>query len=156
NAVDWGALLGIMGAAADAGLAPFREAVRVQERLFTSKPVFLGVEQSLKHPDMPCGLKTDAERARHVRKRVRQMLNSRGEWQMMPTFVDVKLGQIKVGPALKAEGGAQGELAEAGTTRGIGGAEPGAHGVTRPTSAGGQGEAQPAQGDFPPLLSHAP
>lgn len=95
NSVDWGALLGIM-AAADAGRDPFREAVRVQERLFTSKPVFLGVEQSLKHPEVPCGLKADAERARHVRKRVRQMLNTRGEWQSMPTFVEVKLGDIGI------------------------------------------------------------
>jgi hypothetical protein len=162
NAVDWGALLGIMAAAADAGLAPFGEAVRVQERLFTSKPVFLGVEQSLKHPDVPCGLKTDAERARHVRKRVRQMLNSRGEWQLMPTFVDVKLGEIKVGRAIKAGGDAQEGPAKAGTTSGNDGADgatrrlvdgewlivdrgEGAHGVTRPTAA-----------DFPPLLSHAP
>lgn len=95
GAVDWGALLGIMAAAADAERSPFHEAVRVQERLFTSKPVFLGVEQSLKHPDVPCGLQTDAERARHVRKRVREMFNSRGEWQLMPTFVDVPLRDIR-------------------------------------------------------------
>lgn len=97
TSVDWAALLGIMSAAADAGLSPFAEAVRVQERLFTSKPVFLGVEQSLKHPVVPCNLHTDAERARHVRKRVREMLNSRGEWQTMPTFIDVKLADIKLG-----------------------------------------------------------
>lgn len=96
GSVDWGALLGIMSAAAEAGLDPFKEAVRVQERLFTSKPVFLGVEQSLKNPEAPCGLHTDAERARHVRKRVRELLNSRGEWQSMPTFVDVKLGAIRI------------------------------------------------------------
>ena len=96
GSVDWSALLGIMSAAADAGLQPFAEAVRVQERLFTSKPVFLGVEQSLKYPDVPCNLHTDAERARHVRKRVRELLNSQGEWQPMPTFVDVKLGEIKL------------------------------------------------------------
>src|SRR3954468_7353831 len=81
GAVDWSALLGGMTAAAQLGLDPFREAVRVQERLFTTKPIFLGVEESLHHPDVPCGLRTDAERARHVRKRVRQMLNSQGEWE---------------------------------------------------------------------------
>src|SRR5947199_2551327 len=83
GAVDWSALLGIMSGAADSGLDPFQEAVRVQERLFTTKPIFLGVEESLRHPDVPCGLRTDAERARHVRKRVRQMLNSQGEWEDM-------------------------------------------------------------------------
>jgi superfamily II DNA/RNA helicase len=95
--VDWGALLGLMAAAADYGLEPFAEAVRVQERLFTAKPIFLGVEQSLKHPDTPCGLKTDAERARHVRHRVREMLNSQGEWEPVPKAVEVPLKEIKVG-----------------------------------------------------------
>src|SRR6185295_1413399 len=79
--VDWSALLSLMAAAAEQGREPFVEAVRVQARLFTTKPIFLGVEESLKHPDTPCGLKTDAERARHVRKRIREMLNSRGEWE---------------------------------------------------------------------------
>ena len=69
GAVDWSALLGLMTAAAQNELDPFREAVRIQERLFTTKPIFLGVEESLRHPAVPCGLHTDAERARHVRKR---------------------------------------------------------------------------------------
>ena len=56
----------------------------MQERLFTTKPITLGIEESLKHPDAPCGLNTDSERARHVRRRVRQMLNSRGEWENYP------------------------------------------------------------------------
>ncbi|MDQ6630871.1 MAG: DEAD/DEAH box helicase, partial [Verrucomicrobiota bacterium] len=73
--VDWNALLGLMTAAAEQGRDPFAEAVRVQQRLFTTKPVYLGVEESLKNPDVPCGLKTDAERARHVHQRVRQLLN---------------------------------------------------------------------------------
>jgi superfamily II DNA/RNA helicase len=83
GAVDWSALLGIMTAAAQLGRDPFHEAVRTQERLFTTKPIVLGVEESLRHPDVPCGLRTDAERARHVRRRVREMQNSRGEWETM-------------------------------------------------------------------------
>ncbi|MFM8469783.1 MAG: DEAD/DEAH box helicase [Limisphaerales bacterium] len=94
--VDWSALLGIMGAAAQAGLDPFREAVRVQERLFTTKPILLGVEGALKNPDTPCGLKTDGERARHVRKMVRQFLNSRGEWETWPVLRDVPASEVKV------------------------------------------------------------
>jgi len=95
GAVDWGALLGLMAAAAQRGQAPFPEAVRVQERLFTSKPVFLGVEESMRHPDVPCGLHTDAERARHVRRRVREMLNSVGEWEPMPAFREVPAGEVQ-------------------------------------------------------------
>src|SRR5580765_8435363 len=94
--VDWSALLGLMTAAAQQGRAPFAEAVRVQERLFTTKPIFLGVEQSLKHPETPCGLKADAERARHVRKRVREILNSRGEWELMPPLAAKTLREIFV------------------------------------------------------------
>ena len=94
GSVDWAALLGLMTAAAERGLNPFSEAVRVQERLFTIKPIALGVEESLKHPDVPCQLKTDAERARHVRKRVREMLNSAGQWEPIKELVAVPLREI--------------------------------------------------------------
>ena len=73
-----------------------KAAVRAQERLFTSKPIFLGVEESLKHPDAPCGLATDAERARHVRQRVVEMLNSRGEWEKPGPTHDVPASEVKV------------------------------------------------------------
>lgn len=94
--VDWSALLGLMSVAADYGYDSFSEAVRIQERLFTTKPIILGVEESLKHPVTPCGLKTDAERARHVRQRVRQILNSHGEWQDYPKPVERPLSEILV------------------------------------------------------------
>jgi hypothetical protein len=94
--VDWSALLSLMHAAAEQGRDPFLEAVRAQERLFTTKPIFLGVEESLKHPDTPCGLHTDAERARHVRKRQRELLNSRGEWETYPQTLEVALRDIRI------------------------------------------------------------
>jgi superfamily II DNA/RNA helicase len=94
GAVDWSALLNLMSAAAEQGRDPFAEAVQVQEKLFTTKPIFLGVEESLRHPDVPCGLHTDAERARHVRTRVRQMLNSRGEWENYPAPAERPLSEI--------------------------------------------------------------
>lgn len=93
-AVDWAALLGLMWGAAQHGRDPFTEAVRAQERLFTTKPIFLGVESSLRHPDVPCGLRTDAERARHVRKRVREIRNSCGEWEPMGEWVAKPLRDI--------------------------------------------------------------
>jgi superfamily II DNA/RNA helicase len=94
--VDWSALLGIMSAAAEQGKDPFTEAVKIQQRLFTTKPIFLGVEESLKNPVTPCGLKTDSERARFVRKRIREILNSRGEWERMPAFVEKPVRDIMV------------------------------------------------------------
>ena len=94
--VDWSALLGLMSTAALQGRDPYPEAVRVQQRLFSSKPINLGVEESLKHPLAPCGLKTDAERARLVRKQVRQFLNSGGEWQNFERIEDRPAGEIHI------------------------------------------------------------
>lgn len=103
GAVDWSALLGLMTVASQQGRDPFTEAVRTQERLFTTKPIFLGVEESLRHPEVPCGLHTDAERARHVRRRIREMLNSVGQWEPYPNAAPVALKDIKVGePAMPA------------------------------------------------------
>ena len=79
--VDWSALLGLMQAAVEQGRDPLADAIRAQQRLFTTKPILLGVEESLKNPNAPCGFMTDAERARHVRKRFKQILNSAGEWE---------------------------------------------------------------------------
>ncbi|HEX7859143.1 MAG TPA: DEAD/DEAH box helicase [Verrucomicrobiae bacterium] len=94
NLVDWNALLGLMAVAADNEVKPFPEAVRIQERLFTTKPIALGIEESIKHPDVPCNLHTDAERARHVRKRLRQILNSRHEWQDYPETQEMRIGDV--------------------------------------------------------------
>ncbi len=94
--VDWGALLALMDAAAEQGENPFARAVKVQARLFSSKPIFLGVEETIRRPDTPCGLKTDSERARRVRRKVKQMLNSRGEWEPYPKPGDVALSEIFV------------------------------------------------------------
>jgi superfamily II DNA/RNA helicase len=94
--VDWNVLLGVMNAAVSQGLDPFRQAVRVQERLFTTRPIALGVEESIQHPDVPCGLKTDAERARHIRRGVRQMLNSRGEWENFPAPTERPAAEVQV------------------------------------------------------------
>lgn len=94
GAVDWSALLNVMWLAAQRKLDPFSEAVRVQERLFTIRPIVLGIEESLRHPDVPCGLKTDSERARHVRKKVREFLNSAGQWETEREWVSRPLQEI--------------------------------------------------------------
>jgi superfamily II DNA/RNA helicase len=107
-AVDWSTLLGIMTAAADTGKKPFEEAVKAQERLFTTKPIFLGVEESLRHPVVPCDLHTDSERARHVRQRVRQFLNSRGEWENSREPAPVEIGKVWMAVPVKTGSVAEG------------------------------------------------
>ncbi len=61
-----------MHAAKDAGGNPFEHAVKVQQRLFTSKPIFLGVESAMENPKAPCGFAADAEQARYVKRKVRK------------------------------------------------------------------------------------
>lgn len=92
--VDWPALLGLMTVAVERGEPPYVAAVRAQERLFTTRPIVLGVERSLADPGKPCGLEVDAERARLVRRRVREMRNSRGEWEPMPPTREVTVGEV--------------------------------------------------------------
>jgi hypothetical protein len=112
--VDWNALLGLMAVAADNDVKPFPEAVRIQERLFTTKPIALGIEESIKHPDVPCNLHTDAERARHVRRRLRQILTSQHEWQDYPEVSEVRLADIFIQArqkdAAEIEGKSSGEV----------------------------------------------
>ena len=116
GAIDWAALLGIMSAAAEQGSDPFRMAMRVQERLFTTKPIALGIEESLRHPDVPCGLKTDAERSRHVRKRVREMMDSRGQWQPMGEWVARPVRDIVTPSPEVAQGRSGSEPDESGAS----------------------------------------
>ena len=92
--VDWAALLGIMNGAARSGKNPFVEAVRIQKRLFTSKPIPIGVEFCLTRPQAPCGLRTDAERARLAQKCHREMLNSSGRWE--PLTPEIKAPAVQV------------------------------------------------------------
>ncbi|HJO53315.1 MAG TPA: DEAD/DEAH box helicase, partial [Verrucomicrobiota bacterium] len=94
--VDWASLLGLMHGASEQGRDPYNEAVRVQERLFSTQPILLGMEFAMKHPDVPCGLGTDSERARKSRRRVREMLNSRGGWEAWPKAVSVALDEVFV------------------------------------------------------------
>ncbi len=102
--VDWGALLGIMQAAVEDGREPFAEAIRVQSRLFTTRPITLGVENALEHPETPCGLNADAERAKHVRQQEKEILNSRGEWEREPRREEVALRDIRVSTCSPKEG----------------------------------------------------
>ena len=94
--IDWSALLGIMSQAVESHSSPFKAAVTVQKRLFTTKPIYLGVETSMQYPDAPCQLPTDSERARLVRSQVKQFQNSRGEWELLPELKERPLAEVLV------------------------------------------------------------
>ena len=111
--VDWASLLGLMHGASEQGREPYTEAVRVQKRLFSTQPILLGMEFAMKHPDVPCGLGTDSERARKSRKRVREMLNSQGEWEAWPNAGPVPFSEVYV-PKKPRGDGAMGEQPQLG------------------------------------------
>ena len=94
--LDWGTLLRTMDRATRENRNPYQAAVNLQERLFTTRPVALGVEQALTHPDAPCGRCTDASRARLVGQRQKEFLNSRSEWERWRPSRKHPVGQVFV------------------------------------------------------------
>lgn len=94
--IDWPALLSLMAAAADEGRHPFRAAIEVQSKLFTTMPIPLGIEHAIKYPNTPCGLPTDAERARFVRRKYREFQNSQGEWETFIEFTEKPAKEVLV------------------------------------------------------------
>lgn len=101
--VDWGAALSLMGAAVDRGDDPFATVAQTQSRLFTEEAIPLGIEYSLARPDAVCGLRTDTERARHVRSKRKQFLNSGGEWEDFAGKVESSIGELISADPLSAE-----------------------------------------------------
>lgn len=83
--VDWPTTLAVMHAAAQRGEEPFAAALHLNQRLFATQPIPLGIEHSRETGPMPCGLSVDAERARFARRGVAEMLSSRGEWEALPS-----------------------------------------------------------------------
>ena len=94
--IDWNTLLNIMNQACARNESPYRAAVAVQDRLFATHPIPLGVETSLEHPQAPCGLATDPERARLVRRKLTEYRNSQGEWEANLTKEELPLAEILV------------------------------------------------------------
>lgn len=82
--LDWPTLIAVMHHASRSGAEPFVAAAKLNERLFTPSPVLLGFEHAHETGPKPCGLQIDMERARLVRRGVKEMLNSKNEWQPEP------------------------------------------------------------------------
>ncbi len=97
NPVDWPTLIAVMRGACDRGDEPFGAALELNRRLFTPVEISLGVEHSRETGPRPCGLSVDMERARFARRRVIEILNSRGEWESRaPQQNEVPLGDALV------------------------------------------------------------
>lgn len=94
--VDWPSLISVMHAAARREEQPFAASVKLTESLFSVQRVPLGIEHSLQTGPRPCGLWVTDERARFVRRGIKEMLNSANEWEPIPTVENARLGSALV------------------------------------------------------------
>jgi DEAD/DEAH box helicase len=120
--VDWPTMIGVMREAALRDEDPFLKAKELATRLFSSRPLTIGVEcfyavkvrstssgqvhstssgqadsvNSLPAADPLCGLPVDGERARLVRRHDLEMLTPEGTWEPQPAATDAPLGQLLV------------------------------------------------------------
>lgn len=94
--VDWPSLVAVLGAARDRHDSPFAAAVAVCDRLFNEGAVSIGVEHCLEHPQAPCGLMVDAERARFAQPESVEIRNSRGAWEPRQGLRRVKAADAAV------------------------------------------------------------
>jgi len=76
----------LMANAAEHGRDPFTEASAPRNALLDQAD-FSRRGRSVEASRDSVRLKTDPERARHVRKRQRELVNSRGEWEAYPALV---------------------------------------------------------------------
>ncbi len=94
--VDWPSLISVMRGAAERGEQAFAAAVELSHALYSTQKIPLGVEHSLTTGPRPCGFFVDAERARFIRRPVKEMLNSAGEWEPATPETEVSLGDLFV------------------------------------------------------------
>ncbi|HEX8373056.1 MAG TPA: DEAD/DEAH box helicase [Chthoniobacterales bacterium] len=100
NSIDWPSFVSVMQAAVDHGDDPCSAAIDLTKKLFSTHEVRTGFEVGLHWEIIPCGLRTDAERARLVRRFDVEMLNSRNEWEIQPAPLVFTLERavVKRGP----------------------------------------------------------
>jgi superfamily II DNA/RNA helicase len=120
--VDWPTMIGVMREAVLRNEDPFLKAKDLTARLFSSRPLTIGVERyyaikahstgsgqaqstssgqadstsSLPIGNPLCGLPVDGERGRLVRRHDREMLTPEGIWEPQPAATDARLGELQV------------------------------------------------------------
>jgi superfamily II DNA/RNA helicase len=94
--IDWPSFLAVMQVASMRGEDPFLSALELGGRLFSTRPLTLGVEGFYGGGAHPCGLRVDGERGRFVRRHQEKMQNSRGLWQNQLAPAATTLGSLWV------------------------------------------------------------
>ena len=99
---DWPTMIAVMREAALRSEDPFDQAVALSTRLFSSRPLTIGVErfyEAKKEGGVEsylCGLPVDGERARLVRRHDQEMRNPDGLWERQPERSQASLGELLV------------------------------------------------------------
>jgi superfamily II DNA/RNA helicase len=92
--LDWPSFIAVMNEASLRGEDPFRNAVDLSRRLFTTKTLSLGIERYYESAYRPCEIRVDAERGRFVRRHQVEMKNSMGHWQKQPPLAHTTLSKL--------------------------------------------------------------
>jgi superfamily II DNA/RNA helicase len=92
--LDWPSFISVMDVASSRGEDPFRNAIDLSRRLFTTKELKLGVERFCETGSRPCGIRVDVERGRFVRRHQVEMKNSMGLWQKQPPPAQTTLAKL--------------------------------------------------------------
>ncbi len=90
---DWSAFLQRMAHHEEAA---WQAALNFKRNLWSGADLAIGMEHSLQHPHMPCGLMVDAERARFTRRTLDEIQCPDGQWIRRPASVDKPLKDITV------------------------------------------------------------
>jgi superfamily II DNA/RNA helicase len=94
--LDWPSFIAVMDVASSRGEDPFRNAIDLSRRLFTTKSLNLGIELYYQTGSRPCEIRVDAERGRFVRRHQVEMKNSMGRWQKQPPLAPTTLAKLWV------------------------------------------------------------
>jgi len=94
--LDWPSFIAVMDLGSARGEDPFRKAMELAKRLFTSKSLTLGVERFYQTGFRPCEIRVDVERGRFVRRHEVEMENSMDQWQKLPPLTNTTLAKLLV------------------------------------------------------------
>jgi superfamily II DNA/RNA helicase len=96
--VDWPTMIAIMQEAAVRGEDPFEKAKELATRLFSARPLTIGVEQFYVGDSRTrlCQLSVDGERARLVRRHDLEMRTPDGQWEPQPSSSESTLDKLLV------------------------------------------------------------
>ncbi len=96
--VDWGSFLSVMHTARQQGDSPVAAAEKLAERLFSERPISLGLRQlNISRSRHSLQKQVEAQREESAtRPKIKEMLNSAGEWERQRPRTKARLGETLI------------------------------------------------------------